>query len=147
MTFFYGPLHGHLLPISQTIQARRTRQEGHSWRSKDKLISDVLLWTPPYGRASVSRLARTYLHPLCEDTKCSLEDLPGVMDDREGWRERERVSAVSVILCWWWWHQNFNDQSACTNFTIHFSIKLSISKRRNLSTKIMAAKFKRCLCP
>ena len=40
--FFYGPLHGHLLPISQTIQLKRTRHvQGHCWRSKDKLISDV----------------------------------------------------------------------------------------------------------
>ena len=24
---------------------------GHCWRSKDELISDVLLWTPAYGQA------------------------------------------------------------------------------------------------
>ena len=36
-------LYSHLRPITKTIQARRT---GHCWRSKDKLISDILLWTP-----------------------------------------------------------------------------------------------------
>ena len=36
---------GHLPPITKTIQVRRTRHAGHCWRSKDELISDVLLWT------------------------------------------------------------------------------------------------------
>ena len=34
-----------------TIQVRRTRHAGHCWRSRDELISDVLLWIPTYGRA------------------------------------------------------------------------------------------------
>ena len=38
-------LYGHLPPITKTIQIRRTRHAGHCWRSRDKLISDVLLWT------------------------------------------------------------------------------------------------------
>ena len=37
-------LYGHLPPITKTIQARRTRHAGHCWRSKDKIISDMLLW-------------------------------------------------------------------------------------------------------
>ena len=36
-------LYGHLPPITKTIQVRRTRHAGHCWRSKDELISDVLL--------------------------------------------------------------------------------------------------------
>ena len=43
-----------------------------------------------YERDSISRQARTYLLQLCEDIGCSLEDLPGTMDDRDWWRERER---------------------------------------------------------
>ena len=39
-------LYGHLPPLTKTIQVRRTRHAGHCWRSKDELISDVLLWTP-----------------------------------------------------------------------------------------------------
>ena len=39
-------LYGHLPPITKTIKVRRTRHTGHCWRSKDELISDVLLWTP-----------------------------------------------------------------------------------------------------
>ena len=44
-------LYGHLPPITKTIQARRTRHAGHCWRSKDELVSDVLLWTPAYGQS------------------------------------------------------------------------------------------------
>ena len=39
-------LYGHLPPITQTIQVRRTRHAGHCWGSRDELIRDVLLWTP-----------------------------------------------------------------------------------------------------
>ena len=38
-------LYGHLPPITKTLQVRRTRHAGHCWRSKDILISDILLWT------------------------------------------------------------------------------------------------------
>ena len=69
-------LYGHLPPIRKTIQVRRTRHAGHCWRSKDELISDVLLWTPTYGCAKAGRPARTYIQQLCEDTGCNPEDLP-----------------------------------------------------------------------
>ena len=68
----------------------RKRHAGHCWRSKDELISDVLLWTPTYGCAKVGRPARTYIQQLCEDTGCNPEDLPEAMNDREEWRERVR---------------------------------------------------------
>ena len=42
-------LYGHLPPISKTIQVRGSRHTGLCWKSRDKLISDVLLWTPTYG--------------------------------------------------------------------------------------------------
>ena len=83
-------LYGHLPPITKTIQVRRTRHAGHCWRSKDELISDVLLWTPTYGCAKVGRPVRTYIQQLCEDTGCNPEDLPEAMNDREKWRERVR---------------------------------------------------------
>ena len=76
-------LYGHLPPITKTIQVRRTRHAGHCWRSKDELVSDILLWTPTYGRAKAGRPARTYIQQLCEDTGCN----PGY---REKWREMVR---------------------------------------------------------
>ena len=67
-------IYGHLLPITKTIQVRWTRHARHCWRSRDELISDLLLWTPTYGRAKAGRPAQTYIQQLCEDTGCSLED-------------------------------------------------------------------------
>ena len=81
-------LYGHLPPITKIIQVRRTRHAGHCWRSGDELISDVLLWTPTYGRAKAGRPARTYIQQLCEDTGCGPEDLPEAMNDRKKWREK-----------------------------------------------------------
>ena len=89
-------LYGHLPPITKTIQVRRTRHAGHCWRSKDELISDVLLWTPAYGQAKAGRPARSYIQQLCEDTGCSPEDLPEAMNNRKKWRERVRDICTSV---------------------------------------------------
>ena len=97
-------LYGHLPPITKTIQVRRARHAGHCWRSRDELISDVLLWTPTHGRAKSGRPARTYIQQLCEDTGCCPEDLPRAMNDREEWREWVRdIRATSAIWWWWWW--------------------------------------------
>ena len=95
-------LYGHLPPITKTIQARRTRHAGHCWRSRDELISDVLLWTPTYGRAKAGRPARTYIQQLCEDMRWSPEDLPEAMNAREKWRERVRDIRASATT--WWWY-------------------------------------------
>ena len=96
-------LYSHLPPITKTIQVRRTRHAGHCWRSRDELIRDVLLWIPIHGRAKAGRPARTYSQQLCEDTGCSLEDLPEAMNDREKWRERVRDIRASGTTWWWWW--------------------------------------------
>ena len=58
-------LYGQLPPISKSNQVRLTRHARHCWRSKDEVMSDVLLWTPRHGRASAGRRARTYLHQFC----------------------------------------------------------------------------------
>ena len=89
-------LYGHLPPVTKTIQVRRTRHA-------DELISDILQWTPTYGRAKAGRPARTYIPQLCEDTGCSPEDLPETMNDREMWRERVRDIRASDTTWWWWW--------------------------------------------
>ena len=53
-------LYGHLPPLTKTIQVRRTRHAGHCWRSRDKLISDVLLWTPYMAEQKQDDQIRTY---------------------------------------------------------------------------------------
>ena len=95
--------YGHLPPITKTIQARWTRHAGHCWRSKDELISNVLLWTPAYDQAKAGRPAWTYIQQLCEDMGCSPEDLPEAMNDREKWREKVRNIRGSGTTWWWWW--------------------------------------------
>ena len=52
---------------------------------------DPFTWTINTGR-----LAKTYIQKLCADTGCSLEDLPGAMDDREG-----VAGEGQGDLCWW----------------------------------------------
>ena len=53
-------------------------------------MSDILLWTLTHRRASAGQPARTNPKQLCMDQGCSLEDLPGAMDDWDEWRERAR---------------------------------------------------------
>ena len=106
-------LYGHLPHITKTIQPRRTRHAGHCWRSKDEIVSDVLLWTPAYGQSKAGRPARTFIQQLCDDTGCNPEDLPKVMNDRETWRERVRdIRASRTSWWWWWWCQNVNNFQA-----------------------------------
>ena len=87
------------LPSHKTIQVRPTRHAGYCWRSKDKHISDIFQRTPTYACASIGRLARTYIYQLWVDTECSLDDLVGVMDNRNGKRERERERESKWNLC------------------------------------------------
>ena len=96
-------LYCHLPLIPKAIKIRRTKHAGHCWKSRDTLISDVLLWTPLHGRAKTGQPARTYIQQLCVDTGCSPEDLPEAMDDREGWRERVRDIRADSVTWWWWW--------------------------------------------
>ena len=106
-------LYGHLPPITKTIQVRWTRHAGHYWRSRDELISDVLLWTPTHDRAKAGRPARTYIQQLCEDTGCCPEDLPEAMNDREKWRERG--SGISVLPA-----RHDDDDDDIFNVPFHF---------------------------
>ena len=54
-------------------------------KSKSELISDVLQWNAMHRHVCVGRLIRTYVYQLFTDTRCSLEDLPRAMDNRNGW--------------------------------------------------------------
>ena len=72
-------LYSHLPPITKTIQIRWTRHAGHCWRSRDKLINDVLQWTPSHGQAKAGRPARaTYSSSV-------------------------RIQGVALMTCWKWW--------------------------------------------
>ena len=98
-------LYGFLPLISQAIRIRQTRHDtGHSWRSKDALINDIILCISTHWHASVNRQAKIYMHKLCADTGYNLEYQPGAMDDRNGWRESENTvqlygSMMIMIPC------------------------------------------------
>ena len=89
-------LYGHLPPITKTILVRRTRHAGHCWRSRDDLISDVLLWTPTYGRAKAGQPARTYIHIYSNSVR--IRDV-ALKTCQRRWmigRSGERGSGISV---------------------------------------------------
>ena len=94
-------LYGHLPAIMKTIQVRWTRHVRQCWKSKDELISDILLWTPSQGWAKAGRPARTYIQQFCTDIGCSLDDLLGAMDNRDRCRERVREIHASSTTSWW----------------------------------------------
>ena len=51
-------LYGHQTLITKTIKIRHA---GHSWRSKDELIRNILLWTALHGRANAGhQFEQTY---------------------------------------------------------------------------------------
>ena len=93
-------LYGHLPSITKTIKIRRSRYAGHCNRSRDKLKSDVILWTPSHRRAKAGWPAETYIKQLFEVTECSPEDLPEAMNGRETWHERLRDIPADETIRW-----------------------------------------------
>ena len=110
---------GQQPPVTKTIKIRRTRYAGNCWRSRDKLISDVLLWTPSYGRTMAGCPARTYIQQLYDDTGCSPEDQSIAMNNREAWREKISNIQADSATWWWWWSkfENFNKNQATICFS------------------------------
>ena len=53
-------LFGHLPPITKATEIIRAKHAIHSWRSRDKLISDVLLWTTVDVQRQDDQLEPTY---------------------------------------------------------------------------------------
>ena len=96
-------LYGYLPPIMKTIQVRRTRHAGYCWRSRDELISDVLLWT--------STLAKQKQDDQLEHTYSSFVRIRDVaLKTCQKWwtigRSGERGSGISVLAAQ---HDDDND--------------------------------------
>ena len=94
-------LYGHLPPITETFQGRRTK----------------------HGQAKAGLPARTYIQQLCEDTGCCPEDLLEAMNDREKCRGRVRHISASGTTSWWWWWLVFDSNTCkrlCVNETVNF---------------------------
>ena len=65
----------------------------HCWRSREELISDVLLWTPSLGRAKAGRPDRNYIHVRIRGF--------GMMTYRKRWRigrGGEKGSGISALM-------------------------------------------------
>ena len=52
---------------------------------------------PSHRNAIVGWQTRNYLQQLCTDTRCSLEDLPETIDDRDEWPEWDKENRTSRI--------------------------------------------------
>ena len=104
--------------LSKTIQIRWTRHARYCWRSKDELISDIFQWTFSHGRACVGWPTRTYQQQLCAWSRCSLEDLPRVMDDSDEWRERERVREINAMMMMMMMIKYYSRTSENTRFLV-----------------------------
>ena len=99
-------LYGHLPPITKTIHVRRTRHARHCWISRDELISDVLLWTPTYGRAKED----DQLEHTCS-SYVRIRDV-ALRTCRRRWtirRSGERGSGINcvIMLDWFVFSRNF----------------------------------------
>ena len=89
-------LYGNIPKISISIQQQRMRFAGHCWRSKEELITDVLLWNPKHWKRSQGRPRKTYIDQLLDDTGRRLEELPNAMEDRVGWKKRVNECQASL---------------------------------------------------
>ena len=89
-------LYGKILPLSNSIQERRMRFAGHCWRSKNEIVSNVLLWQPEHGKTSRGRPVQTFIDQLRDDSGCSIHDLPAAMSEYKGWQARVRTVGAST---------------------------------------------------
>ena len=108
------------LPSQKRI--RQTRHAGVYGRSKNELISFVLLWTSANEHTSV--------HQLCADTGCRLEDLQWVMADLDWWQERSK-EIRTVDTPWWWWYM-YSFSLFQISFFLYIGLILFIKKQVNL---------------
>ena len=99
-----------------------------------QLISDVLLWIPTYGHASI---AMTY--QLWGDTGYCLEKLQRIIKDKhESW---ERVKELWAMSTWWWcchYSRLISDEKRnCLNFRDEVRWFLSLRVFRLLSSSLL----------
>lgn len=54
---------------------------GHCYRSKEEVISDLILWKTTHGSTEVSKSSKTYTKQSTKDTEYEFEDLYNVMSN------------------------------------------------------------------
>ena len=83
--------------ISTTIRERRNRFRGHCWRSKNEVVSDLVLWEPKHGERSIGGQAGAFVDLLEADTAVPRDCLPAAMDD--SWLEKESHGGEEGVGC------------------------------------------------
>jgi len=84
-------LYGNIPKITSLIREQRTCLAGHSYRSKEELASELILWQPKHGHRGRGRPSKTFIDQLSSDTGCPSEHLATAMSDRQSWKERVRA--------------------------------------------------------
>jgi hypothetical protein len=79
-------LYGNLPQVTTKIRERRLKFAGHCRRTKDQVVSDLVLWKPTQGIRKPGRPIKTYTNLLCDDTNLKCEDIDSCMQDRRIWR-------------------------------------------------------------
>ena len=69
-------VYGNMPKITEVIRERRVRLAGHSFRNKNELASDLLLWAPEHGQRRRGRPYKSYIDQLIVDCGHTLEELP-----------------------------------------------------------------------
>ena len=104
-------LYGLLPPITKTIKVRRIRHAGH--RSRDKLISDVLLWTPHMAEQKQGdQLEPTY------SSSVRIRDV-ALRSCQKRWMIERDSERRSVLVAW----QEEKNKRRRTYFWLHISSK------------------------
>ena len=113
---------GHLSNYSKNTQVRSTSHSGPCWRTRDKPLSDVLLWTFEHVYISVGLFARTFISSVrkCDRVWRTIWKI----DDRDGWRKRVR-EMHAVRVNWWLWQMDWTVYMSYNN-KIFFSVILGL---------------------
>ena len=73
----------------------------------------------------------TYLQQFCTDRRCSLEDLPGAMDDEDDWQETVREIHAQLDDddddLWFWYKLTYNKKLVELSLFIYRWYSLSCS--------------------
>ena len=93
-------VYNHLPPITQIIQIKWLALNGHHKWSKDKLISNFLLWTLIHEHTNIGQSTTTYIHQLSTETTYNQKDLPRTIANRDRWQEIVK-GILSAGTPWW----------------------------------------------
>ena len=96
-------LYAGLPRISTTIRESRLRFSGHCWRSKNEVVSSLVLCEPKHDKRSVGGQSSTFVDLLEADTGVPRDCLPAAMDDSHGGSTEVDLVVVAVVFSFVRW--------------------------------------------